>query len=417
MNSQVVSKVIGGLDRLQSGLVSLSRLRASGILAAESLPTKLKHAHRAYTAIKLAQTIQVFAYDYFRARHPRVSWLTRYRPDNLGLLGDRLLEAAVQRAIDGLQGQVVASGRLVGELARNNTLLAPVQDVAASVLQQFPSIEPTEPVVLEPNYADAAVEKVLSGPQNVGFDEAFKPTYSLLQTPVPSFGDTIRENVPYFWGLAIRESLAAELCALSSIEYDGLPIEFYADMAKQSWDEMRHSKFFFDEACKMLPELRDNLERDDPLLANIAEFMSSGKGLPIPKERNLYEAILNANLAERLILLHRDTETPGILRIKEKINSRFCSNRPWLAEALSIVLRDEVTHSSFGSHWLEYLVPDEKERDDVIVRTELLRGVYLLTSFAHHNNAGLSELLRHYASGRVAPVSGIMGSAKSSVYS
>lgn len=220
-----------------------------------------------------------------------------------------------------------------------------------------------------------------------------------------SFGDTLEENVPYFWSLAIRESLAADLCALSIVEYDQMPLSFYRDMAKQSWDEMRHSTYFFDLALTLIPELVDQLDTDHPLHANLTRFLATREGLPIPRERNLYEAILNASLVERLVLLHRDTETPGILRIKEKINSEFCSSRPHIGAALEIVMRDEVTHSRFGNVWLKHLIPDARERQDAIATTELLRGVLLLSAFAHHGGGSLGQLLSRYSQGETAPPS------------
>ena len=50
-------------------------------------------------------------------------------------------------------------------------------------------------------------------------------------------GDLLEDIMPSFWSVAHSEMLAAELCALSIIEYDHLPLKFYLDLAKQSWDE------------------------------------------------------------------------------------------------------------------------------------------------------------------------------------
>jgi hypothetical protein len=55
------------------------------------------------------------------------------------------------------------------------------------------------------------------------------------------FGESLRETIRYLWTVCVGETMAAELCALSSIEYDGLPPAFYRDMGKQAWDEMRHA--------------------------------------------------------------------------------------------------------------------------------------------------------------------------------
>jgi hypothetical protein len=44
---------------------------------------------------------------------------------------------------------------------------------------------------------------------------------------------------------AFRETLAAEVAALSILEYDGLPWPFYLDMARQVEDESRHALLAF----------------------------------------------------------------------------------------------------------------------------------------------------------------------------
>lgn len=411
MKSDSLTDFIGQLQSLETGLVCLSRLNSAQVLANSSLAKKAEHAESAYKNIKYAKLIGEYLSEYFRINPRAVEWMLEYRPDKNGILENGLISSDVLKEnVLELSGKISTTVLNLKEILSEQYLLSPAYTVIEPILLEFSSYARTEPLSRCQSNPNQSVTKVLTGPSSVESDPAFAPTYSLLQTPVPGFGDSVTEVVPYFWGLAIRESLAAELCALCSLEYDCLPLEFYVNMCKQAWDEMRHSQFFFDEAVKMLPELKEALEINSPLLENINQFLKSGSGLPIPKEKNLYEAILNANLVERLILLHRDTETPGILRLKEKIDSPFCQERPWLAEALEIVMRDEVTHSRFGHTWLEYLVPSKDEQDQVVAQTELLRGVYLLTSFASQNEVKLGVLLKKYSSGEIAPISGVMDS-------
>ncbi|HXV73173.1 MAG TPA: hypothetical protein VD713_00430 [Sphingomonadales bacterium] len=353
---------------------------------------------------------------YCLAKPAPISWDGAHHPLKRGLLHEeRVVSEALAAEIDFWRGALKRETETIAKLIGSESLLAafsPIVSEIASLLPSTPGPAAASffPALPAPKPAQRMV-KAVTGPLYVEIDPSFEPTYSMLKSPVPGFGQTVEENVPYFWGLAIRESLAADLCALSIFEYDAMPLDFYCDMAKQAWDEMRHSTFFFDLAVKLLPDLQNALPADDPLQDNIQRFLATGKGLPIPKERNLYEAILNANLVERLILLHRDTETPGITRIKEKIHSPFCRQRPEIAEALAIVLRDEVTHSQFGRTWLEYLVPERNARETAIETAELLRGVFLLASFAHHGEVRLGDLIAHYAAGNAAPASAIQAVA------
>ena len=108
--------------------------------------------------------------------------------------------------------------------------------------------------------------------------------------------------------------------------------------------------------------------------------------------QGLYEAILNATLFERLVLMHLDTETPGVSGLKRKIESPLSNQFPEIRRGLAIVLRDEISHSRLGKHWLEYLAPDPTVRVQEIENTRLLRGVLLLTSRATHSGGKLSEL-------------------------
>jgi hypothetical protein len=74
---------------------------------------------------------------------------------------------------------------------------------------------------------------------------------------------------------------------------------------------MRHATSYLMNAIGLIPELLASLEPADPLVADLKAFQQTGRGLPIPIERNLYEAIWNSTLAERLVLFQVDTEVPG----------------------------------------------------------------------------------------------------------
>jgi hypothetical protein len=405
-----LARLIAAVKATEASFIRLSRLRALALLGDARLSAKALCAEELVEAIEGAAALGAFLARYYQVRQEPVCWAEAEHPLERGLLRGRRLES------DKLEAEIWRCETAIGgalawlrEGLAASSLLSPVLPLLEQVGRSTPASAPREPEIgPRPRPVEPGV-KALEGPLETGFDPAFEPTYSLLQAPLPGFGETAKEVAPCFWALAVRESLAAELCALSIAEYDGLPLDFYRDLAKQSWDEMRHSLFFFEAAVEQLDALEALLEPSDPLLRNIARFRREGTGLPIPKERNLYEAILNASLVERLILLHRDTETPGIARIREKIEGAYCRSHPEMAEALRIVMRDEVTHARLGRVWLEHLVPRSDEREQLIEETELLRGVRLLASFAHHGEESLGALMARYAAGAKAPVSPIEG--------
>lgn len=382
------------------GLVGLGRLHALGLLADGPLPAKRERARKLAAAVDQASAIADFMLRYYQEAYRPVEWQSNRRPDASGALSARQvdvsrLEEEIAECTNTLASTVAW---LLAEL-HGNGLLSPAEPIFASTARLLPPADSRAPRLgpVHPPAPASGCVKAVDGPLHVGLDPAFEPTYSLLQQPLPAFGETPSEVAPYLWALSVRETLAAELCALSVLEYDGLPIAFYCDFAKQCWDEMRHATFFLDAAVDLLEDLESSLVADDPLLENLDRFHREGRGLPIPRERNLYEAILNATLEERLILLHMDTETPGIARIRAKLKGQFCKEHHGLAEALKVILRDEITHAMLGRRWLAHLIPDHNARRQTIQETELLRGVRLLASFAHHGPDRLSVLMARYS--------------------
>jgi hypothetical protein len=211
------------------------------------------------------------------------------------------------------------------------------------------------------------------------------------------------ETVPYFWHLANREALASPLCALSAVEYDNLPLQFYWDMAKQASDEARHAQYFLQTSLTLLPDLRGDVSLHAGCAwLSLAEFWSTGRGLPIPREGNLYESMLNADLIERLILMNYRTEMPAVGRITARIKSRFCQSHPQIADAYEFDRIDEASHGVIGKRWLERLLPNEDERLARLEESDLLRNVLILTSFCHHGGESMANLMRTYTSSQSA---------------
>ncbi|MET9463054.1 hypothetical protein ABZY05_50260 [Streptomyces canus] len=226
----------------------------------------------------------------------------------------------------------------------------------------------------------------------------------ILDTDPPSYGSTLQETVPNLWVLASREALAAELAALCVIEWDNMPLAFYLDFAKQMWDESRHAAFYLAASVSLLSDLKAELPAAHPLLDDIQAFQEEGTGLPIPREGNLYEAMLNATLIERLVILHHDTETPAVAGLERKINSTLWDRRPEIAAGISVVQMDERTHARLGHRWLKFLLPGRSEREEAIQDARLMRTMLLLTSCAHHGEQSYAHLVsRVMKSVRPAP--------------
>jgi len=151
--------------------------------------------------------------------------------------------------------------------------------------------------------------------------------------------------------------------------------------------------FAFETAVSLMTELRAQLDEGDPMHHDLAAFAEGRAGLPVPRERDLYETILNATLVERLVLMHHDTETPGIASLEQKRASEVGMRHPAIAAGLGLVERDERTHSRLGHRWLHHFLPERQEREAAIECARLMRSILLLTSCAEHGSESLEDLI------------------------
>lgn len=395
-----VREVESQLARITTCLVTLSRLNALHLLAAADGRVKLEKAERSARYADLAVAVDQFARRHYQHRTPLVSWPESVRPDVTGaLIAGRIELRPLNQAVRTMVGALARVIRELGLGVRQTLLAAPVEALIAHLQSAVPDRLATRPqplpsipiLMLTPLVGRP--RKVLSGPQRTRHDPVFIPSYSLLQRREPRFGSSLVEAVPYLWTVSIRETLAAELCALSGVEYDGLPLAFYGDMSKQAWDEMRHAVYYLEVALRLIPVLLRRLRGRDPLLPLLRLFRSGRARLPIPLEGNLYEAMFNATLSERLILFQMQTEAPSAARKKQQIESTLCRAHPELRGALEYDIRDEIAHARIGKTWLAHLLPGRIEQRRAIALTNRLRSVLILTSFAHHHNAPLPQLI------------------------
>ena len=382
MPDSLVNSLRQGVANACGTLATLGRLHALRNLGGCDVIAREAAARDFVFCVDAASQLENFANRYYHARLGLVSWpLALQRELDAIIVGGEIDLAA----LEAVTVQVAASATEVLErlrsLAEHSLLAQPL----VTVLRGIEMLLPGQPLHVPDGSTYSAFSRdyhdgpgrVFRGPTTVHLGPEFKPTYSLTDRRPPEFGSSIEENVPYFWLMAARETLASQMCALSAVEYDGLPLAFYSDMAKQCWDEARHSLNFLNLAQEMATH---ELKND---------------GFPIPG--NFYEAMLNADLVQRLVLMNHRTEAPAIPAITRRLASDFCKQHSAVTEFYEFDRIDETSHASIGNRWLRHLAPDESERGKMIEEADLLRGLLLLTTFAHHGDGSLTELATRFS--------------------
>ena len=387
--------LLAAADQLLAALVAHGRLSALLLLAEGPMAAKRDRGRDCALRLEQAAGLQDFLFRYYQVRPQPVCWPAALRPDAAGLIADeQVLLAAAQAMLDRLAQDAANLLEAATAITAGVEGLDPARHHLRSLQGSLPAADATRQTWTTPVKAAMAREpsQVLHGPLRTGLDPIFKPTYSILDREAVTAAGSHR--APLFWNLALRESAAAELCALSIVEHDGLPLAFHRDFAKQAWDESRHARLFLEEAIALLPEFLTQVPADHPLAAAAQRFLDSpDAGLPVPLERGLYDTIWSCSLEERLILLHVDTETPGVAGFQRELRGPFCKAHPQVAAKLEIATRDEASHARLGKAWLTWLVPNAAERQARIEQALLQRGVLILTSAARHQPVPLHALI------------------------
>lgn len=384
------------LAALSARLLTLSRLSALALLGEATAAAKCERARETVLRVEQAATVAEFASRYHQIKPTPGAWPTADRPDLRGLIvSGRVARAETDAALAALAGETADTVAALGAIMATTPLLAPLSLLLPPVAASLPSPSGAAPPGLVAPAPPSEPAQVLRGPMHVDIDPLFAPEGALLDAATRRAFDEHRS--PFLWFLSIREEMAAELCALSMVEYDGMPLAFYRDFAKQAWDEMRHALFFFRVGVEQLPDFLATAPADHPLVAGARRFQETGRGLPVPREKNLYELTWNATLTERLVLMHLDTETPGLASFAHELRSDFCARHPAVAAELELASHDEASHARFGKTWLEHLVPDKGDRKLAIERALLLRGVLMLTAFSHYHETPLIEMMTRFA--------------------
>src|SRR5690348_2360116 len=140
-------------------------------------------------------------------------------------------------------------------------------------------------------------------------------------------------------GIATGEMQAMEAAGRTLFDFPDAPWEFQLDMARQVWDESRHSEIF----------------------ARLLEYMGAEPG-DYPETEILWRCTQADDPAARVAGINRGLEGLAcdvfdqLIRIAQKNGDRI------IESAVDYVLADEITHVRMGSKWMRKLTEGDPER-------------------------------------------------------
>lgn len=296
---------------------------------------------------------------------------------------------------------------LVGTLnhvrnAASHDLLGAMRGLLTNIVQSLPShlqgsSDPAGPIqdnnLVAISSQPATTIRRTTGPRRNVLDAAFTRALSPTDAGNPPFdgepGDTLR----FFWTLAAREGMAADLAALNVAEYDYLPVEYYRDFAKQAWDESLHARFYLGAVPEVFAVLRNHLDHGSPEYREVTSYLTKGTALSLPYEGTCYVSVWNASLEERLTLMNLRTEAPSIRSKRMRIESALCQNLPNLRLGIALDAFDEKNHARFGVRWLRYLHPDTQVRREKVANADMLRGFLMALTLADLGGTPASDVI------------------------
>jgi hypothetical protein len=147
------------------------------------------------------------------------------------------------------------------------------------------------------------------------------------------------EQRHFFHGLMDAELCAAELMARNSHEHPDMPWDFHVDMARQTWDEVRHAK------------IHERLMRQ--------ELGCAWGDYPIGF--GYFKSIYAYDLLGRLALFNGTSEQRAMWRHSHRRKVLLDQGQEIVAMVFDYLLADEVPHVHNGARWGAYLLDgDEK---------------------------------------------------------
>jgi hypothetical protein len=147
------------------------------------------------------------------------------------------------------------------------------------------------------------------------------------------------EQKHFFHGLMDAELCAAELMARNSHEHPEMPWDFHVDMARQTWDEIRHA------------EVHDRLMATE-LGCHWGDF---------PIGFGYFKSIYRLDLLSRLVLFNGTSEQKAMWRHSHRRKVLVELGQTTVARVFDYLLADEVPHVHNGVRWGSHLLGgDEK---------------------------------------------------------
>jgi hypothetical protein len=153
------------------------------------------------------------------------------------------------------------------------------------------------------------------------------------------------EQKHFFHGLMDAELCAAELMARNSHENPDMPWDFHMDMARQTWDELRHAR------------AHDQLMKEE-LGCKWGDY---------PIGFSYFKSIYALDLLGRLALFNSTSEQKAMWRHSHRRKVLVDLGQERIARVFDYLLADEVPHVHNGVRWGTWLMDgDEKAYRDKV---------------------------------------------------
>ncbi|HSJ16957.1 MAG TPA: DUF455 family protein [Solirubrobacterales bacterium] len=160
-------------------------------------------------------------------------------------------------------------------------------------------------------------------------DELYVNDPELNHVPIES-----EEQRHFFHGLMDAELTAAELMARNSHEYPEMPWDFHVDMARQTWDEMRHARVH-------------HLLMPTELGCRWGDY---------PVTFSYFRSIYAHDLLGRLALFNSTSEQRAMWRHSRRREALMRRGQEKVAMVFDYLLADEVPHVHNGVRWGAHLM-------------------------------------------------------------
>jgi Protein of unknown function (DUF455) len=146
------------------------------------------------------------------------------------------------------------------------------------------------------------------------------------------------EQKHFFHGLMDAELSAAELMARNSHEYPDMPWDFHCDMARQTWDELRHAR------------VHDILMKEE-LGCRWGDYAVGF---------SYFRSVYAHDLLGRLALFNSTSEQKAMWRHSHRRKVLVDLGQERIARVFDYLLADEVPHVHNGVRWGTYLMDGDE---------------------------------------------------------